>query len=146
MELFMVKETKEIINEINISKIIITNIPNYMYFFYPIIKHTTTQNTTKNTTKTLILSKEPRTLIDLLPITHKPQIYQYLLETIKILLEHNINIPITNDIICYDTINHIPLLKDFKKAIIITKWQNKEIIKEQMITDVSKLIYKHYIW
>ena len=131
-------------NEIKISNIIKT-IPQYEFYFLPIINH--------NTETTVIFNQKiPHIMIetqkrDLVPppVTNIPStidnIIEYLKTTVEILLTHHIYTPLTWETIRYDTVNKIPIIVNFQKAIHITKWQNIDTFRETFMEDLEKLYH-----
>jgi hypothetical protein len=135
-------------NEIKISNILL-KIKQYNIYFHPIIGHKIIKNIkTKNTQKKQnteniysSVEKEQRNLSMTLPNTHKEDILNYLNETIEILLENNIYAPLNNKSIQYDIINKIPIIVDFKQAIVITKWQSKTLFHNKYKQDIANIIF-----
>jgi hypothetical protein len=132
-------------NEIKISNILLS-IKQYGAYFHPIIRHKIIKNIrplkTQNTENVYSsVEKEARNLTMILPNTHKEDILSYLNETIKILLEHNIYAPLNNKTIQYDNINKIPIIVDFKKASVITKWQDKNIYYDKYKQELDNIIF-----
>jgi hypothetical protein len=152
------KNIEDLFNEIKISNILLT-IEHYRFYFNPILSHNihselfnqvNIQNVKYNKINTLILNKsssiymiekELRVLSINLPLTHKNDILCYLHKTIDLLLLHNIFTPLNNNTIHYDNINKIPIIIDFKNAIIITKWQNKTEFNEKYMAELNELLF-----
>lgn len=136
---------EELLNEVKISNILLANTTNtnYKFFFNPIIKHNKSLNILNqhNSNKYHLIEKEKRNLITKLPLTYKSEILNYLNETINILLEHNLYIPLTNKTIYYDITNKIPIVVSFKKGIVITRWQNKNDFKTKYHDDMNTLLF-----
>lgn len=146
-EIYIIKvnEINEIYNEIKISNKIL-NIENYNLYFQPILNYKNIDTfksfeKTLNNKKNIIIEKESKILSSILPLTYKNDILEYLNETIKILLSNNIYISINNKNLEFDIINKIPIIINFKNAIIITIWQNKINYIEKYNEDINKLIF-----
>lgn len=88
-----------------------------------------------------MIEKESRDLLVILPLIYKNEILDYLNKTIDLLLTNNIFTPLNNKTIQFDIINKIPIIIDFKKAIIITKWQDKNEFNKKYYDDINKLIW-----
>jgi len=129
-------------NEIKISNILL-KIKQYNIYFHPIIGHKIIKNIKPRNTEKIYSSveKEQRNLSMTLPNTHKEDILNYLNETMEILLENNIYAPLNNKSIQYDIINKIPIIVDFKQAIVITKWQSKTLFHNKYKQDIANIIF-----
>jgi len=149
---------EELKNEIDISNILL-NINQYKLYFQPILQHNISSVFNKKNTlvkykniKPLIINnkinflieKELRYLLPVLPISHKTNILEYLNETINQLLSNNIFTPLNNNTVNFDIINKIPIVINFKKAIIITKWQDKTEFHKKYIENIYELLFTDY--
>ena len=133
--------------EIAISEILRT-IEHCDFHFLPIISHNLYNPTNtiildrRKTPPHIMIEKPLRNLVQV-PITDTAtvttDIIDYLKTTAELLLEHQIYTPLTPETIRYDMTNKIPIVVDFRKAIMITKWQNIETFRKAYAESLASL-------
>jgi hypothetical protein len=90
-----------------------------------------------------MIYKDQREMIPYLPDVCIENSIEYLNETIEILLTKNIYTPLTPETVFFDIINKIPIVHDFKQAVMITQWQDKNTFLQKYKRDLSTL-HTHY--